>query len=794
MTENSYDLFNKIVRVQGGAKSQKADEFQYNIPCPSHKDTNPSLTIAYKAGKVLLKCHSGCTQESVIGALKAQGLWYEKEVTHKKPTTRKKQFETLIPAPKSLPESIRYGRDDRQPTKIWKYYTRNGKLAFAVVRWDRDDGKIVRPYSYVRFDDGTEGWHFGMRPGKLKKPLFNLRELIERPDAPVLIVEGEKAADAAKAQFPQHVVVTWQGGGVSGLTKTDLLPLRDKDITVWPDNDDAGIKTANKFGEMLSKTGTKIAPKVMFEEPLSHIKPKWDLADGLASDTGLGLEDAVEMDIELQPKDGGLRSEISERLSQKFKTLYIGKTFNFVDVTVKIAGSDQAIPFYVLGRVQDLKIYHPDTFIDLGTESLKPVSEVDAWLEDTGRKEEMLSGVFYTPETEDVIVEHGGVKKLNINCGIKNKAVKGTELHKPFIKHIRKSMGEDGEWFLDWLADIFQNPGRKPGTCTVLVGKPGTGKTLIGNIICSVIGDRHAYMGAFHTTFGKGTDFNEHMSAKLFVQLDEMELGLQKKTIEAAIKVATTDVTIRINPKGFPAWTETSFHRYLFTTNSRTTVEVGVDDRRLAIFDVNHYHVDEDHWRSLWNMMRDERTLGAIRGYFEQRIIRLDVSKPPVTEARQEMMHDDDSLLVYIEECLHATTSPDGWLFLEHKDYPSSDTYESFDWITRNSLVSRSSVYDSYRTWLRDTGRPYDHRPTPVVGKIMAGVFPKSDPVKKVSFRWPDSGLSKQDRAFMVPRRWRAREDFEAYLERNIRWDDMDDMTKPDANVVEMDFGGDMPE
>jgi len=43
--------------------------------CPAHDDRNPSLSIKDGNGRVLVKCHAGCSQDAVIIALKAQQLW-----------------------------------------------------------------------------------------------------------------------------------------------------------------------------------------------------------------------------------------------------------------------------------------------------------------------------------------------------------------------------------------------------------------------------------------------------------------------------------------------------------------------------------------------------------------------------------------------------------------------------------------------------------------------------------------------------------------------------------------------
>jgi len=51
---------------------------RWMAPCPAHDDHKPSLSICdTDSGKVLVRCHAGCTQEQVITALNARGLWPE---------------------------------------------------------------------------------------------------------------------------------------------------------------------------------------------------------------------------------------------------------------------------------------------------------------------------------------------------------------------------------------------------------------------------------------------------------------------------------------------------------------------------------------------------------------------------------------------------------------------------------------------------------------------------------------------------------------------------------------------
>ena len=43
--------------------------------CPAHDDHHPSLSIAERDGKVLIKCWGGCGQDPVLDGLRSRKLW-----------------------------------------------------------------------------------------------------------------------------------------------------------------------------------------------------------------------------------------------------------------------------------------------------------------------------------------------------------------------------------------------------------------------------------------------------------------------------------------------------------------------------------------------------------------------------------------------------------------------------------------------------------------------------------------------------------------------------------------------
>jgi predicted P-loop ATPase len=134
---------------------------------------------------------------------------------------------------------------------------------------------------------GFEGWSHGSMPEP--RPLYGLQRLAERPSAQVLIVEGEKCADASAAilgDLAGLVAVTWAGGG-KAWRKTDWTPLAGRRVVLWPDNDYPDPKTGVRGGlqtmrELASHlTGVGCAVKLI-DPPGAERSDGWDIANAVA--------------------------------------------------------------------------------------------------------------------------------------------------------------------------------------------------------------------------------------------------------------------------------------------------------------------------------------------------------------------------------------------------------------------------------------------------------------------------------------------------------------------------------
>jgi putative DNA primase/helicase len=122
----------------------------------------------------------------------------------------------------------------RKPVGLWRYATARDETAFYAARWERiGRRKAIRPISWV----DPIGWQLKAWPHR--RPLFNLPTLERRPDAPVVVCEGEKAARAAQAIFPDHVATTSSGGACEP-SRSDWTVLQGRTVLIWPDFDSAG--------------------------------------------------------------------------------------------------------------------------------------------------------------------------------------------------------------------------------------------------------------------------------------------------------------------------------------------------------------------------------------------------------------------------------------------------------------------------------------------------------------------------------------------------------------------------
>ncbi|WP_299078749.1 VapE domain-containing protein [uncultured Paraglaciecola sp.] len=191
------------------------------------------------------------------------------------------------------------------PSMVFPYKDRKGLLLGYVLRVEFDDKKITPGVWWMKNHDAKfTGWSHGSYPEP--RPLYGLDRLHKNPDHQVLLVEGEKCADAGERLLAEKkiVSVSWMGGG-KAIAKVHWKSLAGRSILIWPDNDKPGWSTV--MGDVKrDKDGEPIRPikwvpglverlyaanvkriKIVHITPDSREKG-WDIAD--AEKEGLGTD------------------------------------------------------------------------------------------------------------------------------------------------------------------------------------------------------------------------------------------------------------------------------------------------------------------------------------------------------------------------------------------------------------------------------------------------------------------------------------------------------------------------
>ncbi len=187
-----------------------------------------------------------------------------------KPATRKPAAPTdlaiVLPVPDDAPACRLVHPTHGKPSASWAYRDKFGALLGHVARYDPPEGrKQIVPWVWA---DGR-GWVMKQFPDP--RPLYGLERLVV--GARVLIVEGEKAADAAQAIVgDRYAVLTWPGGA-QALGKADFSDLAGHKVLLWPDADKPGVECMQRLAARLDR-----CPEVKVLD-VADMPDGWDAAD-----------------------------------------------------------------------------------------------------------------------------------------------------------------------------------------------------------------------------------------------------------------------------------------------------------------------------------------------------------------------------------------------------------------------------------------------------------------------------------------------------------------------------------
>jgi len=323
-TARCTDLFG-LIEARGVELSKKGSE--YVGLCPFHDERTPSFTVNQDKGFYhcfgcgahgdaidFLMQHEGMVfheaLQSIVGNVDSSGTSpARKQIARQE---LKDEWRAITPVPDDAREPTSTfhrrkggGWETLEASRRWAYRNADGRLLGYVCRFELPGGgKDLIPQSYcVNSQTGDVRWKW--RSFEKPRPLYGLDKLARYPKAQVIIVEGEKACDAAQELFnaagisqEKLIVVSWPGGG-KAVKHVDWTALHGRKIGLWPDADQKpyadGHPKAGKLMPFLEQPGTVAMIDVfecikgqsdtvkLFLPPAAGVPDGWDLADDLPS-------------------------------------------------------------------------------------------------------------------------------------------------------------------------------------------------------------------------------------------------------------------------------------------------------------------------------------------------------------------------------------------------------------------------------------------------------------------------------------------------------------------------------
>lgn len=261
-----------IEDVVGSVVDLKKRGREWSGLCPFHSESTPSFTVYYgKDGKGRFRCFGcGAHGDEYDFVCQTQGVDFvtarrlvdgdEIPATAARASKRRKPeapiWSPIIPVPAEAgpPDAVFNPNTDRvwglTPQRADAYRDPDGRLVGYVMRYEFGDGRKATPQVTwcLNRETGEARWCSVGMP--VPRWPLGCDQLAQRPDAPVLLVEGEKARHAAARMMPRHVVLTW-AGGTNAVDKTDWSCITGRRLVLWPDADEPGIKAMHDIAGRL---------------------------------------------------------------------------------------------------------------------------------------------------------------------------------------------------------------------------------------------------------------------------------------------------------------------------------------------------------------------------------------------------------------------------------------------------------------------------------------------------------------------------------------------------------------
>jgi hypothetical protein len=515
--------------------------------------------------------------------------------------------------------------------KVWTY-PGSEEPHFYVARFEDDSGE--KTFRQLAWFGDVEGWGLVTKASPLGRELLPLGhfELERRPDADVLVVEGEKTYDAAVGLFPGKVVLTWYGG-VEAVLSTDWSGLRRRRVLLLPDHDQKGLSAMRLLQGRLYQAGNATAALVPIED--WRLPAKWkDVADGDPSPE-LPLAQLVSRIEHMEALPADIRY-IHERVA--LVGTITGDPFYLITERDPVTGRTVRTRLSQFSRVKEVYAHVPSFTVDPDRPKSAPkrTNAVEKWQTYEGKR-------IYARTYLDPARTHDG-DYLNMWEGYTAKGLEAhqlvyTGLDPRVLPMLKDALCPDdptmARYLVRYLARLVQCPTARCDVALVLVGLEGTGKTFFGQMVQNLFHPDHSFSYGQHDQ--ATSQFNDELENKLVVVYDEALYG-RKKGDQDYLKTLITGRELTIEGKGQARRRVPNYLHVVVLSNSQAPVQAGKDARRYVVLRTPDKFAgpagQEDarrHFGTLMRLLYEEGQLEQLIAW----LLRLPVNKFELTRIPQ---------------------------------------------------------------------------------------------------------------------------------------------------------------
>jgi hypothetical protein len=294
-------------------------------------------------------------------------------------------------------------------------------------------------------------------------------------------------------------------------------------------------------------------------------------------------------------------------------------------------------------------------------ESIATVDPLAHWIAVTNERYRRLSTSYRT--TDRAIQYDSFVNDFNSFAGGIQRP-EGSGTCETYLKHLREivchNSAELFDYLIQWLAQIVQNPEKRPETAIVLRGGEGRGKSIVFEYFGDILGRK--YSAKLEGLSQLTEQFNSLLLGKVFVLVAEAEEedNSFNKFSPDKFKSFITDKYMTVRPMNVARYEVENRVSYAIVSNHTSFLKLSAGDRRYCIVDVGDWENDAQQERKLLNdhfealhRERDNGGPAALYDYLMALKITVDFRNGiPTTDIKQFMVADSATEVVqFVSEC-----------------------------------------------------------------------------------------------------------------------------------------------